>query len=69
VLHSTGERFQMGPQDPATGAYNLGGRLFNPEINRFVGADNYVAAASNMELASDPLTATVISTRAPTRRA
>ncbi|MCA1841425.1 MAG: hypothetical protein LC723_14070 [Actinobacteria bacterium] len=49
-------RFQMAPVDPKTGAYNLGGRLYNPQINRFVGADNYVAAAANLQLQLDPLT-------------
>jgi RHS repeat-associated protein len=49
-------RFQMAPRDPATGSYNLGPRLLNPGINRFVGADSYVGAAANMALAVDPLT-------------
>ncbi|MGH7426413.1 MAG: polymorphic toxin type 28 domain-containing protein, partial [Candidatus Methylomirabilales bacterium] len=50
-------RFQMAPKDPATGAYNLGPRLYDPGISRFVGADFYAGAAANLELALDPLTA------------
>lgn len=49
-------RFQTAPQDPKTGAYALGPRLYDPAINRFVGADHYVGAAANMALATDPLT-------------
>lgn len=49
-------RFQMAPRDPKTGTYALGPRLLDPAINRFVGADSYVGAAANMDLASDPLT-------------
>lgn len=49
-------RYQMAPHDNSTGTYNLGPRLFDPAINRFVGADNYVAAEANMALALDPLT-------------
>jgi RHS repeat-associated protein len=49
-------RFQMAPRDRTTGAYNLGQRLLDPKINRFVGADSYVGAAANMDLALDPLT-------------
>lgn len=49
-------RFQAAPRDPKTGMYTLGPRLLDPSINRFVGADNYVGAAANMELALDPLT-------------
>ncbi|MGH7426320.1 MAG: RHS repeat-associated core domain-containing protein, partial [Candidatus Methylomirabilales bacterium] len=50
-------RFQMAPKDPATGAYSLGPRLYDPGISRFVGADFYAGAAANLELALDPLTA------------
>ncbi|CAN5886082.1 hypothetical protein BH23ACT12_BH23ACT12_01960 [soil metagenome] len=49
-------RFQMAPKDAATGNYNLGARLMNPNINRFIGADNYVGAAANVALLEDPLT-------------
>jgi RHS repeat-associated protein len=49
-------RFQTSPRDPKTGMYTLGPRLFDPKINRFVGADHYAASAANMELALDPLT-------------
>lgn len=49
-------RFQMAPSDPKFGVYNLGGRLLNPGINRFVGADSYIGAAANLGLAADPLT-------------
>ncbi len=49
-------RFQMAPKDAATGNYNLGARLMNPDINRFIGADNYVGAAANVALQVDPLT-------------
>ncbi|MEX2553660.1 MAG: RHS repeat-associated core domain-containing protein [Actinomycetota bacterium] len=49
-------KFQMAPKDPKTGAYNIGARLLNPTINRFVGSDNYVAAAANLDLQVDPLT-------------
>jgi RHS repeat-associated protein len=49
-------RFQKAPRDPKTGAYNIGPRVLNPNINRFVGADMYVAAAANMDLQLDPLT-------------
>ena len=49
-------RYQMAPRDPRTGVYALGPRLLDPAINRFVGADFYVAAAANMQLALDPLT-------------
>lgn len=49
-------RYQMAPQDPLTGNYNLGQRLLNPNINRFVGADFYAAGAANMALQVDPLT-------------
>lgn len=49
-------RFQLAPRDPKTGAYSIGPRLYDPQINRFVGADFYVAAAANLELQLDPLT-------------
>jgi RHS repeat-associated protein len=49
-------RYQMAPHDPLTGNYNLGPRLLNPNINRFVGADFYAAGAANMALQVDPLT-------------
>ncbi|MEX0789214.1 MAG: RHS repeat-associated core domain-containing protein, partial [Actinomycetota bacterium] len=49
-------RFQMAPKDAATGNYNLGARLLNPDINRFIGADNYVGAAANVAPQVDPLT-------------
>jgi len=49
-------KFQMAPRDPKTGSYNIGARLMNPTINRFVGADNYVAAGANLGLQVDPLT-------------
>jgi RHS repeat-associated protein len=49
-------RFQMAPRDPKTGAYNIGPRILDPNINRFVGADFYVGAAANLELQLDPLT-------------
>lgn len=49
-------RFQGAPKDPKTGAYSLGPRMLSPQINRFVGADMYVAAAANLSLQADPLT-------------
>jgi RHS repeat-associated protein len=49
-------RFQLARQDETLGVYTLGPRLFDPAINRFVGADFYVAAEANMALAVDPLT-------------
>ncbi len=49
-------RFQMAPRDPKTGNYNLGSRLLDPAINRFVGADFYAASSANVELQLDPLT-------------
>jgi RHS repeat-associated protein len=49
-------KFQMAPKDPKTGTYSLGSRLMNPTINRFLGADNYVAASANLGLQVDPLT-------------
>jgi RHS repeat-associated protein len=49
-------KFQMAPKDPKTGAYNIGSRLMNPTINRFVGSDNYVASGANLGLQADPLT-------------
>jgi RHS repeat-associated protein len=49
-------RYQMAPHDPLTGNYNLGPRLLNPSINRFVGADFYAAGAANLALQVDPLT-------------
>jgi RHS repeat-associated protein len=49
-------KFQMAPRDPKTGSYSIGSRLMNPTINRFVGADNYVAAGANLGLQVDPLT-------------
>lgn len=54
--HGSRLRFQMARHDPKLGVYNLGPRLYDPNINRFVGADFYVAAAANMDLALDPLT-------------
>lgn len=49
-------RYQLAPRDPRTGVYTLGPRVLDPGINRFVGADFYVGAAANMQLALDPLT-------------
>ncbi|HEU4868035.1 MAG TPA: DNRLRE domain-containing protein [Actinomycetota bacterium] len=49
-------KFQMAPKDPKTGSYSLGSRLMDPTINRFIGADNYVAAGANLGLQVDPLT-------------
>ena len=49
-------KFQMAPQDPKTKSYSIGPRVFNPDIYRFVGADNFEAAASNLDLQIDPLT-------------
>jgi RHS repeat-associated protein len=49
-------RFQMAPRDPKTGNYNLGSRLLDPAINRFVGADFYAASSANVDLQLDPLT-------------
>jgi RHS repeat-associated protein len=51
-------RFQMAPRDPKTGAYNIGARIMDPKINRFVGADMYVSAAANLDLRADPLKVT-----------
>ncbi|MGH7424882.1 MAG: RHS repeat-associated core domain-containing protein [Candidatus Methylomirabilales bacterium] len=47
----------MASKNPATGAYSLGPRLYDPGISRFVGADFFAGAAANLELALDPLTA------------
>ncbi len=49
-------RFQTAPEDKTTGAYALGPRMYDPEINRFVGADHYVGSAANLALQLDPLT-------------
>jgi RHS repeat-associated protein len=49
-------KFQMAPRDPTTGSYNIGSRLMNPTINRFVGADMYVASGASLDLQMDPLT-------------
>lgn len=49
-------RYQTAPRDPKTGAYALGPRMYDPEINRFVGVDHYAAAAANLALQIDPLT-------------
>ena len=49
-------RFQMAPVDEKTGTYNLGPRLYDPGVNRFLSADHYVGAAANMDLQLDPLT-------------
>ncbi len=49
-------RFQTTPEDKTTGAYALGPRMYDPEINRFVGADHYVGSAANLALQLDPLT-------------
>jgi hypothetical protein len=40
-------RFQMAPEDAATGNFSQGAHLLNPNIDRFIGADNYVGAAAN----------------------
>jgi RHS repeat-associated protein len=49
-------RFQTAPRDEKTKAYSLGGRILDPSINRFVGADQYAAASADMALQTDPLT-------------
>jgi RHS repeat-associated protein len=46
----------MAPADTKTGTYSIGGRLLDPSINRFLGADEYAGAAANMELQTDALT-------------
>lgn len=50
-------RYQLAPREPKIDAYNLGPRLLQPSINRFLGADYYASAAGNLELQLDPLTA------------
>lgn len=49
-------RFQLSPVDSKTGTYNLGPRLYDPGVNRFLGADHFVAAGANMSLQLDPMT-------------
>lgn len=53
---STNLGFQMGRKDAMTGQYNLGPRLYNPQIERFVGADLYAASAASLATQVDPLT-------------
>ena len=49
-------QFQGAQVDPTTGNYELGPRLYNPQINRFVGADLYAASAAGLTTQADPLT-------------
>lgn len=49
-------RYQMAPVDEKTGTYNLGPRLYDPTVNRFLGADHYVSSSANLGLQLDPLT-------------
>jgi RHS repeat-associated protein len=49
-------KYQMSPEDPKTHAYNIGGRLFAPQLNRFTSSDYYTDAVDNLNLKLDPLT-------------
>jgi RHS repeat-associated protein len=52
-------KYQMSPEDPKTHAYNIGGRLFAPQLTRFTSSDYYPDAIDNLNLKLDPMTENV----------